>query len=229
MTMDAAGGGVVLHDYWRSSASYRVRIALELKGVAYRRVPVNLIQGQQHGADHRAVNPQGLVPALEIDGQVLTQSLAIIDYLDETRAGHPLLPVDVAARAHVRAIAMAIACEIHPLSNLSVLARVEALAGAPARAAWNQDNIASGLQTVEWMLDHPHFSGRFCHGDTPGMADCVLIPQLYNAHRWDVPIGHLTRVCAVGRACEALPAFAAAHPNNIDPSFESKETQGENT
>lgn len=217
----------VLHDYWRSSASYRVRIALNLKGLAHDRVTVDLVAADNRSPPHLALNPQGLVPALRIDGLVLTQSLAILEYLDETRPEPPLLPADPAARAHVRALSLAVACDIHPVSNLSVLARVEALAGTDARAAWNRDNIAAGLRAVESMLDHTGFTGRFCHGDRPGIADCTLIPQLYNAARWGVPTDHLPRITAVARACAALPAFAAAHPDNFDPSREAKVIEGE--
>ncbi|MDQ7776855.1 MAG: maleylacetoacetate isomerase [Paracoccus aminovorans] len=202
---------VVLHDYWRSSASYRVRIALGLKTVRYRAVAVDLLAGAQHGAAHRARNPQGLVPVLEIDGLVLTQSLAIIEYLDETRPGPVLLPADAAGRARVRALALAVACDIHPVSNLGVLARVEALAGAEARAAWNRDNIAAGLAAFERLLDHPG-TGAFCHGDAPGLADCALIPQLYNARRWGVDLTALPRIGAVAARAETLPAFRAATP-----------------
>lgn len=207
---------VVLHDYWRSSASYRVRIALNLKGVAHARVAVDLVAGGQRDPAHLARNPQGLVPVLDIDGLRLTQSLAIIEYLDETRSDPPLLPPDPAGRARVRALSQAIASEIHPVSNLRVLKRVETLAGAEARAAWNADNIVTGLAAVEAMLaDAP--AGRFCHGDAPGLADCTLIPQLYNAVRWGVAFDHLPRVAGVAAACEALPAFAAAHPDRVAP------------
>ncbi|MFT4014570.1 MAG: maleylacetoacetate isomerase [Paracoccus sp. (in: a-proteobacteria)] len=206
---------VVLHDYWRSSASYRVRIALGLKGIAYDRVQVDLVAGAQRRPEHLALNPQGLVPALEIDGLVLTQSLAILEYLEETQPEPALLPGDPAARAHVRALALAIACEIHPVSNLKVLARVEALAGREARAAWNRDNIAEGLAAFERMLDHPGFTGRFCHADRPGLADCVLVPQIYNARRWGVELPE--RITAVEAACRDLPAFIEAHPDRNMP------------
>ncbi|MDO5528931.1 MAG: maleylacetoacetate isomerase [Paracoccus sp. (in: a-proteobacteria)] len=212
---------LVLYDYWRSSASYRVRIALALKGLDYARVPVDLVAGAHRSAAHREVNPQGLVPALKIDDLVLTQSLPIIEYLDETAPEPPLLPQDAAARARVRAIALAIAAEIHPISNLSVLARVAALGGDEARAKWNRDNIASGLEAVEALLDHPA-TGRFCHGDSPGLADCVLIPQLYNAARWEVATDHLPRITAIAAECAAHPAFKAAHPDNYDPSREAQ-------
>ena len=209
---------VVLHDYWRSSASYRVRIALNLKGIGYDRVPVDLVAGEQRGPDHRALNPQGLVPMLRIDGLVLTQSLAILDYLEETRPEPPLLPADPAGRARVRALSQAIACEIHPVANLRVLDRVEALAGPAARADWTLDTIAAGLQAVEALLDHPAFTGRFCHGDTPTLADCTLVPQLYNATRWSVPCDHLPRITAVASTCASHPAFAPAHPERCKPA-----------
>lgn len=203
---------VVLHDYWRSSACYRVRIALALKRIAYHGVAVDLVKGEQREAENLEFNPQGLVPTLEIDGKRLTQSLAIIEYLDETRPEPPLLPSSPEARARVRALALAIACEIHPLSNLRVLARVEVLGGAEARASWNRQNIAAGLEAVEILLDHPGFDGRFCHGSTPGLADCTLIPQLYNATRWGVDFAHLPRIRAVAGSCADLPAFLEAAP-----------------
>lgn len=207
----------VLYDYWRSSASYRVRIALALKDIGYERVPVDLVAGAQRAPGHLAVNPQGLVPALAIDGLVLTQSLAIIEYLDETRPALPLLPDDPAGRARVRALAQAIACDIHPVSNLRVLARVGALAGADARSRWNAENIAAGLDAVERMLDCPS-TGRFCHGDAPGLADCCLIPQLYNARRWGVDFSHLSRIASISAACATMGVIASAHPDNFNPA-----------
>lgn len=203
---------VVLHDYWRSSASYRVRIALNLKGVAYEARAVNLVAGEQTAPAHLALNPQGLVPALEIDGLLLTQSLAMLEYLEETRPAPPLLPADPAARAQARALSLAIACEIHPVANLRTLARVEALGGADARGLWNRETIRGGLEAFERMLDHPAFTGAFCVGDTAGVADCVLIPQLYNAERWGVETGDLRRITAVAARCATEPAFVAAAP-----------------
>lgn len=207
----------VLHDYWRSSAAYRVRIALALKGIAFDRVTVDLAANDQRSPAHLALHPQGRVPVLRIDGLVLMQSLAMIAYLDETRPTPPLLPSDPAGRARVRAIAMTVACDIHPISNLGTLRRVEALAGSEARAIWNRTNIAEGLATIETLLDHPA-TGRFCHGDTPGLAECCLIPQLYNATRWGVDLSAMPRLSAIGARATALPAFASAHPDAVAPS-----------
>lgn len=208
--------GAVLHDYWRSSAAYRVRIGLALKGVGWRSRPVDLAAGAQRGADHLARNPQGLVPVLDIDGLRLTQSLAILAYLDETRPAPPLLPADAGGRARVRALALAVACDIHPLSNLSVLNRVSALAGDAARAEWNSGNIRRGLVAVEAMLDDlpdAFRDGPFCYGTMPGLADCCVIPQLYNATRWGVDYADLPCLARAAAACAAHPAFVAAHPD----------------
>jgi maleylacetoacetate isomerase len=208
---------VVLYDYWRSSASYRVRIALALKDIPYQSRTVNLVAGDQRAPDHLDRNPQGLVPVLDIDGLRLTQSMAIIEYLDETREGPPLLPVAPDSRAQARAVALAIACDIHPVSNLKVLAKVASLTTPQVRERWNSDNIAEGLAAVEAMLDHPSHRGRFCVGEEPSIADCALIPQLYNAERWGVPIDHLPKIAAIGRLCAGHPAFAAAHPERFAP------------
>lgn len=211
-----AGGPVVLHDFAYSSASYRVRIALALKGVAFRRVSVDLRAGAHREPAHRVLNPQGLVPALEIDGRVLTQSLAIIEYLDATRPGLALLPDDPAERARLTALAHAIAMEIAPVCNSSVAAHAASLCGGgePVRVAWMQHFIARGLAAVERLLDHPS-TGRFAHGDAPGLADCCIVPQVYNARRWSVPLDGLPRLVAIDAACTALPAFAAAHPDAV--------------
>ena len=207
----------VLYDYWRSSASYRVRIALNLAGVDYKPVVVDLLSRAHKGAEHLKRNPQGLVPALEIDGLMLTQSLAIIEYVVETR-GVSLLPDDAAGRARVRALAHSIALDIHPVCNLSVVSHVLDLAhGDDAmRVAWMRKFISQGLEAFEKLLDHPA-TGTFCHGDTPGLADICLIPQIYNAERWGVDMSGLGRIQAIRKACDPLPAFVNAHPdrNNI--------------
>ena len=198
----------VLYDYWRSSASYRVRIALRLIGIDFERVPVNLLSGQQKAAPHLARNPQGLVPVLDIDGQRLTQSLAIIEYLAETHPDQGLLPSDPLGRARVRALSHANAMDIHPICNTGTVNHVLELTGGgdPVRLAWMGKFIGDGLLAFDRLLDHPA-TGRFCHGDRPTMADICLVPQVYNARRWDVDIGNLTRIDAIVAACERLPAF----------------------
>lgn len=198
----------VLYDYWRSSASYRVRIALRLLGIDFERVPVNLLSGEQKAAPHLARNPQGLVPVLDIDGQRLTQSLAIVEYLAETHPDQGLLPPDPLGRARVRALSHAIAMDIHPICNTGTVNHVLELTGGgdPVRLAWMGKFIGEGLLAFERLLDHPA-TGRFCHGDRPTMADICLVPQVYNARRWEVDIGNLTRIGAIVAACERLPAF----------------------
>ncbi|RAI59887.1 maleylacetoacetate isomerase [Roseicella frigidaeris] len=203
---------MILYDYWRSSAAYRVRIALNLKGLEAEHRFVHLRRGEQRGAAHLALNPQGLVPALQLeDGTVLTQSLAICEYLDETHPEPPLLPREPVARARVRAFAQAIAAEIHAVQNLKVLNRVKGL-GQPQEAAnaWAHDVIAEGLAACEALLrDQP---GPFCFGAAPGLADIALVPQLYNARRFGVALEAMPRLLAAEAACRALPAFAAAAP-----------------
>ncbi|MBV6651285.1 MULTISPECIES: maleylacetoacetate isomerase [Hoeflea] len=203
----------VLYDYWRSSASYRVRIALNLAGVEYTPVVVDLLSKAHKSPEHLKRNPQGLVPALEIDGLMLTQSLAIIEYVIETR-GVSLLPDDAAGRARVRALADSIAMDIHPVCNMSVVAHLLELTGGgdAVRSAWMQKWIGAGLEAFEKMLDHPD-TGTFCHGDAPGLADICLIPQIYNAERWGADISGLSRIQMIRQACDALPAFARAHPD----------------
>ena len=201
----------VLHDYWRSSASYRVRIALEHLGIPYRKVPIDLLKGEQRAENYRAMNPQGLVPTLEIDGRVLTQSLAIIEYLAETRPDAGIMPADHADRHFVRTISYAIAMEIHPVCNSHVVAHVVELTGKPeSREAWMQRFIGQGLANVEKLLAGT--ADRFCFGDKPGMADFCLVPQLYNARRWGADIASCERLLAIDAECAKLPAFQAAFP-----------------
>lgn len=208
----------VLYDYWRSSASYRVRIALNSLGVLYRTQPVDLPEGEHKQAEHVVRNPQGLVPALQIDGLMQTQSLAIIEYLAETRGSVGLLPADPSGRQRVRALAYAIAMDIHPICNTGVVGHVMNMTGGgePARLAWTRKFMGAGLTAVERMLDDPR-TGAFCHGDVPSMADICLVPQVYNADRWDVDISGLAHIRRIAATCNALPAFAAAHPDRVKP------------
>jgi maleylacetoacetate isomerase len=202
----------VLYDYWRSSAAYRVRIGLNLLGIAYESVPVDLRKREQAAPEHLARNPQGLVPVLEIDGLRLTQSLAILEYLDETR-GARWLPADPPGRARVRALAYAVAMDIHPVCNLRVIRHVYAASNQAITAeTWMRAFIPPGLAAIERMLDDPA-TGRFAHGDAVSLADICLVPQLYNARRWEVDLEPLPRVRAIEAACLALPAFAAASPD----------------
>ena len=194
-----------------------MRIALNLKDIAYQAVSIDL-QTQQHGgAEHRARNPQGFVPALDIDGSMMTQSLAIIEYLDSRNPAPALLPADPAEAARLRAIAYAIAMEIHPICNPSVVAHhAAAFDGSDDdRKIWMQHFIDKGLRAVEVLANHPA-SGRFLHGDSAGLADIVLVPQLYNARRWDVPLDDMPRLTAIDAACRDLPAFAAAAPEAVN-------------
>ena len=204
-----------LYDYWRSSASYRVRMALNLCGAGFEIVPVDLLQAEQVGAANLARNPQGLVPTVEIDGLTLTQSLAIIEYLNDTRGG--FLPDDAGGRARVRALSYAVAMEIHPICNLRVGRYVEAASGgAVTMKGWQQKFIGEGLAAVEVMLDHPA-TGRFCHGDRVTMADLCLVPQVFNARRWEVDVTSFSRISRIVAELEAIPAIAAAHPDKVKP------------
>lgn len=206
-----------LYSYFRSSASYRVRIALNLKGLEYETVPVHLVQdgGRQHAAAFRALNPAGQVPVLDDHGQVFTQSLAIVEYLEETHPEPPLLPQDAAGRARVRAIAQAIACDIHPLNNLRVLQYLtrQLHVDEAAKTAWYRHWAEQGLAAVESMLAGDLRTGRFCHGDRPTMADLCLVPQVFNARRFDCHLDDLPTVMRINEACLNLPAFAAAAPS----------------
>lgn len=200
---------IKLHDYWRSSASYRVRIALGLAGLDWKSLPVNLVDGAQRSAGHRALNPQGLVPVLELDGQTMTQSLAIIEYLDETRS-LGLLPSDPVGRAKVRALAYAIAMDIHPVCNLGVVQQAVAQSqGSITMKGWMQTFIAPGLAAYEAMLT----GGGYSFGDRVSLADLCLIPQLYNAHRWEVSLDAMPKIRQIEANLADIPAFAAAHPD----------------
>jgi maleylacetoacetate isomerase len=206
-----------LYSYFRSSASYRVRIALNLKGVPFEYVPVHLTRGggEHLAAPFRKLNPQALVPVLEDGEEALAQSLAIIEYLDETRPQPPLLPKAPAARARVRALSLTIACEIHPLNNLKVLNYVTNVLGVgdDARRAWYHYWIAEGLRALEARLAAERETGKFCHGDAPGLADCCLVPQLFNARRFKCELSGYPTLLAIEKNCQALEAFQRAAPD----------------
>ena len=206
-----------LYNYFRSSASYRVRIALELKCLPYTYVPVHLLKdgGAQHTPQYQQVNPAELVPTLVDDaGHALGQSLAIMEYLDETQPEPALLPHDARGRARVRALAQAIACEIHPLNNLRVLQYLEhdLKVEEAARADWYRHWITLGFTALERMLANNPATGRFCHGDTPGLADCCLVPQVANSRRFHTPLEAFPTILRIEEACLALRAFQRAAP-----------------
>ena len=210
--------GLVLYSYWRSSAAYRVRIALNLKGLSYETRPVHLVRhgGEQHTATYRALNPQETVPCLLDGDRVLTQSLAIMEYLDEMYPAEEaaLLPMDARGRAQVRALSLVVACDIHPLGNLRVLQQLEAQLGASEeqRAAWSRYWIDTGFKALETMLADSAATGRYCHGERPGMADACLIPQVYNALRWKLPLDDYPTIARIHAACNELEAFQRAAP-----------------
>jgi maleylacetoacetate isomerase len=206
-----------LYSYFRSSAAYRVRIALNIKGLAYETVPVHLTRrgGEQLAPGYRKLNPQALVPVLQDGGRLLTQSLAIIEYLDEVHPQTPLLPKDPAARARVRALALAVACDLHPLNNLRVLNYLTGPMGLgdDAKQTWYRHWIAEGLGALEASLASDRETGRFCHGDMPGLADCCLVPQLANAYRFKCDVAPYPTLLKIEKNCQALEAFQRAAPD----------------
>jgi maleylacetoacetate isomerase len=209
-------GTLKLYSYWRSSAAYRVRIALNLKGLEHEIEPVHLADGEQRDDAFLALNPQGLIPVLRHGQRLIRQSLAIIEYLDETWPGAPLLPATARDRARVRALAQIVACDIHPLNNLRVLQYLERefQATAAQRDAWVRHWIALGMQTLEALItDHPS-TGEYCEGEAPGLADCCLVPQVFNARRFGVDLTPFPNVLRVDALCREHPAFAAAAPEN---------------
>ena len=211
-----------LHGYFRSSAAHRCRIAFNLKGIAPARAQVHLRDGGQHAPEYLALNPQGLIPALELDAAeaggdgaaLLTQSLAIIEWLEETRPAPPLLPRDPVARARVRAFALSIACDIHPLQNLRVQHYLRARLGQDQSGLdlWLGHWLGTGLAACEAVLAGLDHGGDFAFGDAPGLADVCLVPQIHSAQRFGVDLGAMPRLRAVFDACEALEPFAAARP-----------------
>ena len=219
--MDAAGEGRLndrlrLYSFWRSSAAYRVRIGLNLKGLPFETVPVHLLRdgGEQHSAEFREANAQGLVPVLQHGNRTLRQSLAILEYLDETWPAPMLLPSSSRGRQRVRALAQIVACDIHPLNNLRVLQYFEQTWGVPQpeREEWVRHWLREGLAACEAMLhDHPA-TGEFCEGEAPTIADCCLVPQLYNARRFSLDLSPYPTLVRIEAACLALPEFADARP-----------------
>jgi maleylacetoacetate isomerase len=218
MTSSATPPEFALYGYFRSSAAFRARIALNLKGIAAEAKSVHLLRsgGEQHGADYKALNPQELVPTLVHDGHVIGQSLAIIEYLDEIRPEPPLLPKEPLARARVRGIAYAIACDIHPLNNLRVLLylRDRFALDEPARAEWQRNWMAKGFSALETLLSGSDETGLYCHGDAPTLADICLIPQLANARRVDLDLSPYPTLMRIETQALANPAFEAALPKN---------------
>lgn len=204
-----------LHGYFRSSAAFRVRIALNLKGLAYENAFVHLRKGDQRGAEYLGLNPQALVPTLEHGPHALTQSLAIIEYLDESHPSPALLPKTPHERARVRALAQIVACDIHPIDNLRVLQYLakELKADEAAVGRWFNHWIATGFGGLEATLAKDPATGRFCHGDAPGLADVCLVPQVFNSRRYSLDLSPYPTIRRIHDACMALPAFDAAQPS----------------
>ncbi len=204
---------MLLYNFSMSSGSYRVRIALGLKGLSAEMHNINLTQGEHLSAEYAHLNPQRMVPVLVDAGHTLTQSLAIIEYLEETHPAPPLLPADAFGRARVRAIAQAMACDIGPLNNLKIRKYIHEHYNADERE-WIQHWTHDGLSALETKLAQEPHTGRFCHGDTPTLADCCLVPQLYHARRFGCALNNYPILTRIDAACAQLPAFQAAHPEN---------------
>ena len=206
---------MILYNYPMSSASYRVRIALALKGIEATIVTKQLRRGEQRAKDFLEINPQGFVPVLSLDdGHMIPQSLAIIEYLDEVYPQPPLLPAAPIERARVRALSLLIACDIHPLNNLRVLQYLEGSLGEAqsVRDAWYRHWIEAGFEALEEALGRDPARGRFCYGDTPSLADVCLVPQVFNARRYSVDLAPYPRIVAIDAACREIAAFASAAP-----------------
>ena len=207
-----------LYTYYRSSAAFRVRIALNLKGVSYEAIPVHLLRngGEQHAQNYRALNPMAVVPTLITDTSTLVESMAIIEWLDETQPGPGLMPHDADGRARVRALAQAVACEIHPLNNTRVLNYLTGDLGLSEeqKNRWYRHWVERGLAAVEAMLANDRRTGNFCHGDAPTMADCCLVPQVFNARRYNCSLAEMPTINRIVAYCETLPAFQRAMPAN---------------
>jgi maleylpyruvate isomerase len=204
-----------LYTYFRSSAAYRVRIALNLKGLSYEAVPVHLARSEQLQEGYRTINPSALVPSLQDERGTLTQSMAILEYLEETHPDVPLLPVDPLGRARVRELAQMIACDIHPLNNLRVLRYLVHTLGVAdeAKNEWYRHWVSEGFAAVEAQLARDPGTAHFCHGETPTLADCFLVPQVYNAERFEIDMSAYPNIARINANCTDLPAFRHAHPS----------------
>jgi maleylacetoacetate isomerase len=206
-----------LYTYFRSSAAYRVRIALNLKGLPYEAVPVHLLKdgGEQLQQGYRMINPSAAVPALQDERGTLTQSMAILEYLEETHPDVPLLPADPLGRARVRELSQIIACDIHPLNNLRVLRYLKHTVGVTedVKNEWYRHWVSEGLASLEAHLERDAGTADFCHGETPTLADCLLVPQVFNAQRFDIDVSAWPNIARINATCVELPAFQHAHPS----------------